>query len=165
VTTGASDGDGAVVNAVVNHLGQCVADLDRAVRFYVELLGFAIDRTLTVPDEAAGSFLGVAAPVGLTAVYLRKGDFQLELMAFDRPGNPPAPVRVMNEPGLTHLSFAVDDLDTSLDRVEPLGGAIVTRLPGAAIVRDPDGQLLELLPMAYRRRVDAARAKRQAASS
>ena len=163
--TDRSDGDGHGAGAVVNHLGQCVVDLDRAVRFYVELLGFAVDRTLTLPDEATGPFLGVAAPVGLTAVYLRKGDFQLELMAFDRPGNPPAAVRVMNEPGLTHLSFAVDDLDASLDRIEPLGGAIVTRLPGAAFVRDPDGQLLELLPMAYRRRIDAERAKRQAASS
>ena len=99
-----------------------------------------------------------------TAVYLRRGDFQLELLAYDRPGNPAYRRREMNEPGLTHLSFSVDDLDAAVDRVAALGGEVVTRLPVAAMVRDPDGQLLELLPMAYRRQVDADRAARQAAS-
>ncbi|HMG40329.1 MAG TPA: VOC family protein [Acidimicrobiales bacterium] len=137
--------------AVVNHVGQCVADIGRAERFYVELLGFEVDRRLDVPDEAAGPLLGVAPPVGLSATYLRKGDFQLELLAYDRPGNPPFRPRVLNEPGLTHLSMSVDDLDATVDRVEALGGEIVTRLPFAAFVRDPDGQLLELLPMSFRR--------------
>ena len=40
---------------------------------------------------------------------------------------------------------------------------MVTSLPFAAIVRDPDGQLLELMPMAYRRRVDAERESRDQA--
>jgi lactoylglutathione lyase len=152
-------------SVVVNHVGQCVADLDRATRFYVELLGFTVDRRLSVPDEGAGPLLGIAPPVGLTAVYLRRGDFQLELLAYDRPGNPPYQPRAMNEPGLTHLSYSVDDLDGTVDRVTALGGEVVTRLPFAAMVRDPDGQLLELLPMAYRRQVDADRAARQAPTS
>jgi catechol 2,3-dioxygenase-like lactoylglutathione lyase family enzyme len=153
----------AIDTVVVNHVGQCVADLDRATRFYVELLGFAVDRALDVPDEAAGPLLGVAPPVGLSVVYLCKGDFQLELLAFDRPGNPPFRARELNDPGLTHLSFAVDDLDGTLDRVPALGGQVVNRGTSAAFVRDPDGQLLELLPMAYRHRLDAERAARQAA--
>jgi catechol 2,3-dioxygenase-like lactoylglutathione lyase family enzyme len=149
---------------VVNHVGQCVADLDRATRFYVELLGFEVDRRLEVPDEGAAPLLGVAPPVGLTAVYLRRGDFQLELLHYDRPGNPPAQARALNEPGLTHVSFSVDDVDAALDRVAALGGEVVRRVPGGAFVRDPEGQLLELLPMSYRRRVDAERAARQAAA-
>jgi catechol 2,3-dioxygenase-like lactoylglutathione lyase family enzyme len=150
---------------VVNHVGQCVVDLDRATAFYVELLGFEVDRTLSVPDEGSGPLLGVVPPVGLTAVYLRRGGFQLELLAYDRPGNPPYRPREMNEPGLTHLSFSIDDLDATVDRVAALGGEVVTRLPVAAMVRDPDGQLLELLPMSYRRQVDAGRAARQAPAS
>jgi lactoylglutathione lyase len=137
--------------AVVNHVGQCVADAARSTRFYVELLGFEVDRVLDVPDEGTSALLSVPAPVGLTATYLRRGDFQLELLVFARPGNPPYRPREMSEPGLTHLSFSVDDLDASLARVEELGGQIVTRLSrAAAMVRDPDGQLLELLPMSYR---------------
>jgi hypothetical protein len=63
----------------------------------------------------------------------------------------------MNEPGLTHLSLSVDDVAAAVARVADLGGRVVVDLPVAAIVRDPDGQLVELLPMEYRRRLDAER--------
>ena len=58
----------------------------------------------------------------------------------------------MNEPGLTHLSISVDDVQATaekwLNSVEPSSRKLTS---GAAIfVRDPDGQLLELLPAAYR---------------
>jgi lactoylglutathione lyase len=135
---------------LVNHVGLCCSDLAASTRFYVELLGFEVERELTVPDEGAGPFLRIEPPVGLHAVYLRLGDFVLELMAFDRPGNPEWTERVFNEPGLTHLSLSVGDLDDVLGRVEGLGGAIVTRVPHAAVIRDPGGQLVELLPMSYR---------------
>jgi catechol 2,3-dioxygenase-like lactoylglutathione lyase family enzyme len=86
--------------------------------------------------------------VGLVASYLRRGAFVLELLHFDRPGNPPARDRPFTEPGLTHLSFTVDDLDAARADVEQHGGQVLvdTEVPGAAVmVRDPDGQLLELL--------------------
>lgn len=137
--------------AVVNHVGLCVTDLDRAQRFYVEVLGFEVGRELTLPDSATATFLSVEPPVGLSAVYLERGPFTLELLHFDRPGNPVAIDRPFTQPGLTHLSFSVDDLDTTLALVTDLGGELVTVLPGAAaIIRDPDGQTLELLPMSYR---------------
>jgi lactoylglutathione lyase len=139
------------VGAVVNHVGLCVNDLDRARDFYVELFGFTVDRELTVPDQSSAYLLSVEPPVGLTAVYLQRGPFTLELLHFDRPGNPVAGERPFNQPGLTHLSFSVDDLDAAVALVPELGGEIVTEIPGmAAIVRDPDGQTLELLPMSYR---------------
>ena len=140
--------------AVFNHVGQCTTDLDRATRFYVELLGFEVERELVVPDAASGPLLGVDPPVGLEAVYLRCGGFTLELMVFDRPDNPGWTERVMNEPGLTHLSISVDDFDAVVGQVETLGGQVVSRLPNAVMARDPDGQLIEILPMAYRDHLD-----------
>lgn len=145
----------AAEGAIVNHVGQATADLARAIAFYTELLGFVVEHRLEVPDAAAAALLGIEPPVGLEAVYLRRGSFVLELMQFHRPDNPPWSERVFNEPGLTHLSVSVEDLDAALDRIEALGGRIVSRLPGAAVVRDPDGQLLELLPMEYRRQLRA----------
>ena len=81
-------------------------------------------------------------------MYLTSGSFTLELLHFDRPGNPPAALRVMNEPGLTHLSFTVPDLASATAAVRAHGGEVLdqTDVGLAVMVRDPDGQLLELLP-------------------
>ena len=43
--------------------------------------------------------------------YLRAGPFVLELLHFDRPDNPAPRSRVFNEPGLTHLSVSIEDID------------------------------------------------------
>ena len=148
----ADDADGSD-RSVVNHLGLCVTDLSRSRRFYTDALGFVLDRELAVPDAGTGPLLGIDPPVNVTAVYLQRGTFVLELLHFDRSGNPDAVPRPFNQPGLTHVSFSVDDLDAALERVIGAGGEVVKELPGiAAIVRDPDGQLLELLPMSYRDR-------------
>lgn len=131
------------------HVGHHVADLDRAVRFYVGVLGFEEVARLEVPDEASATLLRVEPPVGLTAVYLRLGAGVLELLHLDRPGNDPVRERPFTEPGLTHLSFTVDDLAATCAAVLEHGGEVLeeTELGGfAVLVRDPDGQVLELLP-------------------
>jgi lactoylglutathione lyase len=139
--------------SVVNHVGLCVTDLDRSRRFYEEALGFAHRNDLKVHDAAASRLLQVPAPVGLTAVYLELGGFVLELLHFRREGNALRRDRPFTEPGLTHLSFSVPDVAATCDRVAALGGEVLadTDVGGAAIlVRDPDGQLLELMPLATR---------------
>ena len=142
--------------AVVNHTGLCVTDLDRSRRFYEAVLGFTHQRDLPVPDVAASRLLQVPEPVGCTAVYLELEGFVLELLHFDRDGNAPRRERVFTEPGLTHLSFSVDDIGATCALVEQHGGEVLTDtdMGGLAInVRDPDGQILELLPMSYRENV------------
>jgi catechol 2,3-dioxygenase-like lactoylglutathione lyase family enzyme len=134
--------------ATVNHVGLCVTDIDRSRRFYEQVLGFEPVREMQVPDDFTADLLRVPRPVGLTASYLRRDAFVLELLHFDRPDNAPPRDRPFHEPGLTHLSFTVDDLDAARAAVEEHGGEVLadTEVPGAAVmVRDPDGQLLELL--------------------
>ncbi len=136
-----------------NHVGHCVGDLARARRFYEDVLGFTFQRELRVPDDPAGQLLRVEPPVGMTAVYLERDGFVLELLHFDRPGNAPQRERSFTEPGLTHLSFSVGDLAATAALAAELGGEVLadTEIPGAAIMlRDPDGQLVELLPLSYR---------------
>jgi catechol 2,3-dioxygenase-like lactoylglutathione lyase family enzyme len=135
--------------SIVNHVGLCVTDLDRSRRFYQDVLGFTLRDELRVPDAAAARLLRVAAPVGLTAVYLERPGFVLELLHFAREGNDPRRDRSFTEPGLTHLSFTVDDVAATCAAVQERGGEVLadTDVGGRAImVRDPDGQLLELLP-------------------
>lgn len=134
----------------VNHVGHCVGDLHAAVRFWTGLLGFEEVGRSRVPDEAAGPLLSVQAPVGLEVAYLRLGDFTLELLHFDRPGNPEVRRRVFNEPGLTHISVSVDDPLAIARRAPSLGGTVELESELASLVRDPDGQVIELLPRNWR---------------
>ena len=137
--------------SVFNHVGHCVRDLEVSRRFYEELLGFTWKRDLEVPDAPASKLLRIPEPVGMTAVYLERDGFTLELLHFERDGNAPRRERPFTEPGLTHLSFSVDDLDATCARVEELGGEVLTdtNVWGKAVMlRDPDGQLVELLPLA-----------------
>jgi lactoylglutathione lyase len=144
-------------NVVVNHIGLCVTDLDRSRRFYEDVLGFVFDRDLRPPDSATGELLAIEPPVGATAVYLTRGSFVLELLHFDRPGNPPATAREFTQPGLTHLSLSIEDLDGAVALVPERGGQVLRTVMGAVMVRDPDGQLIELLPMAYHRSLQQQR--------
>jgi catechol 2,3-dioxygenase-like lactoylglutathione lyase family enzyme len=139
-----------------NHVGQCVTDLAASRRFYEELLGFAFDRELVLSDDPSSQLLAVEPPLGLTAVYLRRDGLVLELLHFQREGNPRYRPRPMNEPGLTHVSLSVDDVDAVLARVPAFGGEVLdeTNIGFGVFIRDPDGQLVELLPMEYRRRLD-----------
>ncbi|HKE75141.1 MAG TPA: VOC family protein [Acidimicrobiales bacterium] len=139
------------MSGVVNHVGLCVSDLARARRFYEGAFGFAFRDEMEVPDRACGRLLMVEPPVGLTACYLVLGDFVLELLHFERDGNAPRRARHFTEPGLTHLSLTVDDLEAACGRVADLGGEVLeeTRVGHRAImVRDPDGQVIELIPAA-----------------
>jgi catechol 2,3-dioxygenase-like lactoylglutathione lyase family enzyme len=141
-----------------NHVGQCVTDLDRSKRFYCELFGFTLERELNPPDESSAQLMSLAPPLAMTAAYLVRDGLVLELLHFAAPGRTePFRARTMNEPGLTHLSLSVDDIDEVCARVPGYGGEVVasSNIGAAVFVRDPDGQLLELLPMAYRRHLDS----------
>jgi lactoylglutathione lyase len=142
-------------SAAFNHVGHCVTDVARSRRFYEDVLGFRYLYEFKAPDESTDKLLQIAPPVGLTATYLRLDGLILELLHFDRPSNPPAAKRVMNEPGLTHLSVSVEDVPGVLARAVECGGAVIaeTQSDFAVMIRDPDGQLIEILPMDYRRRM------------
>jgi lactoylglutathione lyase len=136
---------------VFNHLGQWVTDLGRSRRFYEELLGFRVEREIHPPDDLSATLLGLEPPLGMTALYLRRDGLVLELLHF-AAGHAPGRDRVMNEPGLTHLSLSVDDVDAVCARVPEYGGHVLdaTNIGAGIFIRDPDGQLIELLPMSYR---------------
>lgn len=136
---------------VLNHVGHCVHDLDRARRFYEEALGFTFEREIRPPDEATTKLLQLEAPVGLRAAYLRLGSFRLELLTYDDREPVPPRRRRLDDPGLTHLSIGVDDPHALLDRIRDLGGSVVEEsdIGVAVFVRDPDGQLIELLPRTF----------------
>jgi lactoylglutathione lyase len=130
-----------------SHVGQCVRDLDAARAFYVQVLGFEEVLDQDVGGSQSAKLLRLPDPIGLRAVYLRRDGFVLELLAFTDPKPLPARDRSITEPGLTHMSVGVDDLDATCAAVVAHGGTVLdeSRLPTAVFITDPEGQMVELL--------------------
>ena len=132
---------------VFNHVGLCVANRERSRRFYEGLLGFRFWWELDPPDDGTDQLLQLEKPIGLHATYLVRDGLVLELLDYSGRQVHAGSERVMDQVGLTHISFSVSDLGGVLEKVESFGGAVVdgTVSKQSAMVRDPDGQLLELL--------------------
>jgi catechol 2,3-dioxygenase-like lactoylglutathione lyase family enzyme len=132
---------------VFNHVGLCVTDREASRRFYERLLGFQFWSELDPPEEPTAKLLQLDPPIGLHATYLVRDGFVLELLDYSgRHPNQGSP-RLMDHIGLTHISLSVSDLAAVLSKVADYGGSVVeeTVSRGSAMIRDPDGQLLELL--------------------
>ena len=136
----------------LTHIGICVSDMDRALRFYRDCLGFRHEHELRVAGEPSDTLLRLRR-VDLHAVYLARDGVRIELLGFASPPAPPPRPRAMNEHGLTHLSFRVADLDAALAALRAAGERVleetVIRFPeyqsAACFILDPDGQLIELV--------------------
>src|SRR5262245_46649992 len=114
----------------LTHLGLCVSDIERSLRFYRDLFGFEEVGRLELEGEPTATLNGWP-DVKVRAIYLERDGWRLELMEFPVPGwiGPQAP-RPMNQVGFTHLSFRVADLDAVCAQIEAAGGGLLpaTRL-------------------------------------
>lgn len=139
----------------MSHIGLCVSDWKRSMRFYRDLLGFELAYELQVKGEPSDTLLGLE-DVDLRAVYLEREGFRLELLDFASPGEAGGrPLWPINRLGLTHLSLAVEDLDALVAELVEAGVEILreTRISTengsrAIFVRDPDGLPIELVQAA-----------------
>lgn len=135
------------------HIGICVRDPERSIQFYRDLLGFRLRSELRVQGEPSDTLLRLR-DVDLRAIYLERDGARIELLYYASPETvgTDAP-REMNRRGLTHLSFRVDDLAGTVDRLRAAGVKVVDEsridipvLEAAAVfVCDPDGTLIELV--------------------
>ena len=141
------------MDVTFSHVGICVSDLERSLRFYCEGLGFELAQSHTVGQEF-GRLMEIDDVV-VQSRFIRRDGSSLELLHFEVPGHTGDPVRrPMNQLGLTHLSFRVADLDGVARRIETLGGTVVTitrtTFGGADVLdfvycTDPDGTRIELM--------------------
>ncbi len=153
--TGGQTANGNDANPIrVSHTGLCVSDLDAAMRFYVEGLGFEVAETYTAGDEVAAAG-EVTESVKMTSQMIVKDGLRLELLHWAEPGHGGQPSTARNQLGLTHLSFAVDDVAAVEAKLVSLGGTVVestrTHIATESItvdllfIADPDGTRIELV--------------------
>ncbi len=137
----------------LSHIGICVSDWERSLRFYRDVLGFERLSELQVEGEPSSTLLQLS-DVALRAIYLERDGTRIELLHYASPwhrgdGNP----RPMNQLGLTHLSLRVDNLAATLDALNAAGVRVLaqTRIDipafeaAAVFIVDPDGTLIELV--------------------
>ena len=136
-----------------SHLGLCVADLERSLRFYCDGLGFdraegySLDNTV-LPDLARA--LEVESPVSITSQFIVLGTMKIELLHYTSPPAHGVPSTSRGQLGFTHLSFYVDDVDVSAAVLVQLGGTVIDNTRAnlgidVVFLADPDGARIELM--------------------
>jgi catechol 2,3-dioxygenase-like lactoylglutathione lyase family enzyme len=135
----------------MDHVGIVVDDLAAAIDFFVEL-GLELQGQAPVEgrwvDRVVG-LEGVRADVAM--LQTPDGHARLELAKFHSPSNGgdnrQAPA---NEPGIRHVTFAVDDIDAVVARLRARGSELVGELEHyediyrLCYVRGPEGIIIEL---------------------
>lgn len=131
-----------------HHMGLVVTDLENALSFYRDTLGFDVIEKFTLTGDGIGTAIDVDGVVG-TFAHLDTGESRLELIEYDPAGDDGRPDAI-NQIGATHLGFEVEDIDAFAadlpDDVESISGPQEIDI-GIEILffRDPDGNFIEVL--------------------
>ena len=136
----------------VHHYGLVVSDLDRAVEFYRDVLGFELERRFEAQAESFGELLGVErAPAELA--FLDGGNVKLELETHETSEVSVSDITTPTDVGVPHLCLEVDDIEAVYREYSDVANFLTppgrASDSGAVIVylRDPDGNLIELLEL------------------
>jgi glyoxylase I family protein len=138
----------------VDHTGFTVADIERSLAFWRDVLGFKLSHRAHHTGELASEVTGVAGAEILIAVLKAPGH-RIELLQYL---SPPDRVVAQLRPcdvGSAHVALMIDDIDAVLNRIADAGwkaaGKPQTLQSGpnagrsVVYVRDPDGTTIELM--------------------
>lgn len=121
-----------------------VSDLERAIAFYCDGLGFALEGRTNGPSPAS------------TEALLDLGGVSLRLIQYAQSGAPYPACAMANDPWFQHFAIRVADMDAAYARLLHHGGQTAISIDGpqqlppstgsviAYKFRDPDGHPLEL---------------------
>jgi catechol 2,3-dioxygenase-like lactoylglutathione lyase family enzyme len=136
----------------IHHTAISTPNLDRALAFYRDRLGFHVVFEFAWPagTEVADRITGLRDSAA-RAVMLRAGNAHVELFEYASPPPRPCdPGRPVADHGITHLCLDVRDLDAEYARLSAAGMTFHCPPqdigPGLRTTygRDPDGNVIEL---------------------
>lgn len=142
-------------------LGTVVTDLEKSVRFYVDVIGFKELKGFEVPaDVAGGAGLTDSKPLKVQVLALGDGPGATKLKLMQIAGTSPRTGDnefIHSHSGFRYLTIIVADQTAALARLEKMGVKPLAKSPVAVpettapgglfltCVRDPDGNIVELV--------------------
>ncbi len=136
----------------ISHVGISVANLDRSIAFYRDLLGMELIQQVPMRGPNYDAIMALTGTEGTIAV-LRTGSLEIELLEFHRPpARTAAPVRHPSDQGISHFAVYVEDIDALYERLKHAGVRVHSPpvyFPScsttAVYFSDPDGNFIEIL--------------------
>jgi methylmalonyl-CoA/ethylmalonyl-CoA epimerase len=107
----------------IDHIGVAVENLDEAIRLYERSFDMDLAHRETVESQ------------GVEAVLLDVGDGHVELLAPLGPDTPVGKFIAKKGPGIHHVAYAVDDIETALEQVKAAGLRLIDEEPRTGIRR------------------------------
>lgn len=105
----------------IDHIGVAVDDLDASISLYRDQLGMRVQHRETVEEQ------------GVHAVLLEIGSAHVELISPIGPEGSVARFLTRNGPGLHHVAYRTDDIDTTLEQLAASGLRILDEEPRVGI--------------------------------
>ncbi len=137
----------------IHHTSISTGDLERALRFYRDLLGFQEMHSIAwdIGSEVVDKIVGLKDS-SARLVFLKAGNAFIELFQYQTPEPEPGdPKRPVCNHGITHICLDVVDVDAEYERLKAAG--MVFHCPPQDVEdgtirttygRDPDGNVIEL---------------------
>ncbi|MHB1587140.1 MAG: VOC family protein [Acidiferrobacteraceae bacterium] len=136
-------------------VSRTVSDLAEVTAFYRDAMNFRVIDEATFDGDAWGALMGVSGASG-RSVMMRLGDQDLELLAFDPPGDAYPMESVSADQWFQHVAIVVGDITAAYTRlcgysVKPISEDDPQQLPPtsgcvtAFKFRDPEGHPVELI--------------------
>ncbi len=105
----------------IDHIGVAVEDIDAAIDLYAGSFEMREQHRETVEEQ------------GVEAVLLEVGDGHVELIRPLSADSGVAKFIAKNGPGLHHVAYATDDIDTTLGKVRDAGFRLIDKEPRVGI--------------------------------
>ena len=105
----------------IDHIGVAVEDLDAAIGLYEECFGMPIQHREMVEEQ------------GIEAVLVGVGEGHVELMRPLAPDTAVGKFLDRSGPGLHHVAYGTDDIDSALEAVRGAGLRLIDQQPRIGI--------------------------------
>ncbi len=101
----------------IEHIGIAVNNLDEAIAYYENTLGLTCYAIEEVPDQK------------VRTAFLKIGETKIELLESTDPEGPIGKFIEKKGPGVHHLAFAVNNLESNLEEVKEKGVRLIDSKP------------------------------------